>query len=185
MTVYHFERGLTMIRNNILMENVEIPMKMRNFSGQEGAFNPAGRRNFCVFLDAEIASILEKDGWNVKWLQPKNEGEERKPFLQVTIRYGKMPPKIVLVSKRGKTLLDEASLSILDFAEIDKADILIRPYNWEVRGETGVKAYLKSLYVTIPEDDLDSKYYDLPDSAVDNIGGCGNCEVCDGSCHPD
>ena len=165
------------------MENVQIPMGMRNFSGQEGTFNAAGERNFCVFVNPELAEVLEQDGWNVKWLKPKNEDEERKPFLQVKVKYGQFPPKIILISRKGKTLLDEVSLNILDFADIEKADITIRPYTWNVRGQSGVKAYLKSLYIKIAQDDLDLKYETLPDSAVDHIGGCGNCEVCDGSCH--
>jgi hypothetical protein len=156
-----------MIQNNITIENAKIGF--RNFAGVEGKFNPAGKRNFCVFLENELGQILETDGWNVRWLEPKEEHEERKPYLQVAVSYDNIPPKIVLVTSKGKTVLDEESINILDWAEIKQVDLVIRPYNWEVNGKGGVKAYAKSMYVTIMEDGLESKYLDVPDSAVNNI----------------
>jgi len=169
-----------MVKNNIVIEDAKIGF--RNFSGKEGQFNPAGRRNFCVFLDTELGLLLESDGWNVRWLQPKDENEDRKPYLQVAVSFDNIPPKIVLVSKKGKTALDAESVNLLDWAEIDNVDLVIRPYNWEVRGKGGVKAYVKAMYVTIVEDVFEQKYYDVPASASDSIGGCGNCDTCDGNC---
>jgi hypothetical protein len=158
-----------MVKNNIVIENARIGF--RNFSGNAGKFNPAGRRNFCVFLDVELGKVLEQDGWNVRWLQPKDEADEPTPYLQVAVSYDNIPPKIVLVTKKGKTVLDETSVNILDWAEIQSVDIIIRPYNWEVSGKGGVKAYVKSMYVTIVEDEFESKYYDVPDSAINTIKG--------------
>ena len=156
-----------MVNSNIVIEGARIGF--RNFSGKEGKFNPAGRRNFCVFLDMDIALALEKDGWNVRWLQPKDESEDRQPYLQVSVSYDNIPPKIVLVTQKGKTVMDEDSVNILDWAEIQNVDIIIRPYNWEVNGKAGVKAYVKSMYVTIMEDSFESKYYDVPDSASSSL----------------
>lgn len=156
-----------MVKNNIVIENAQIGF--RNFSGNAGKFNPAGRRNFCVFLEQELGKVLENDGWNVRWLQPKDEAEDPRPYLQVSVSYDNIPPKIVLVTKKGKTILDDTSVNILDWAEISSVDIIIRPYNWEVSGKGGVKAYVKSMYVTIVEDEFESKYYDVPDSAVNTI----------------
>jgi hypothetical protein len=174
-----------MIKNNIVIENARIGF--RNFSGKEGKYNPAGRKNFCVFLETDLAQRLEEDGWNVRWLEPRDAGEEKQGYLQVAVSFDKIPPKMLIISSRGKTVLDEESVSILDWAELKSVDLIIRPYNWKLhegtKNETsGVKAYVKSMYVTIEEDEFESKYYDAPDSAVDSIGGCGRCEACDGSC---
>lgn len=153
-----------MVEDNIRIEGARIGF--RNFSGEEGRFNPKGRRNFCVFLEEDIAKDMEKEGWNVKWLQPREDGDEPQAYLQVKVVFGKIPPKIVLVTMRGKTRLDEDTVNILDWAEIQNVDLVIRPYNWEVNGSTGVSAYIKTMYVTLKEDEFESKYYDVPDSAA-------------------
>lgn len=169
-----------MNKKNVVIENAQI--QFRNFSGKEGNFNPEGNRNFCVFLDKDIASDLKEDGWNVKWLQPRDEGDDPQAYLQITVRYANIPPKIVLVTSRGKSVINEDEVKLLDTAEIERADMTITPYKWEVNGKSGIKAYLKTMYVTIAEDEFESRYSNVPDSMVGSIGGCGNCEECDGKC---
>ena len=169
--------------NNIMIEGARL--WFRNFSGKEGKFNPEGRRNFCVFLEQELAKTLEQDGWNVRWLEPRDDQEAPQGYLQVTVRYDNIPPKIIMMSSRGKTVLDEESVGLLDWAEIETVDLIIHPSNWNVNGKSGVKAYVKSMYVQIVEDEFEKKWMNAPDSASDSIGGCGNCEECDGSCKHD
>lgn len=155
------------VNSNIVIENARIGF--RNFSGEEGKFNAKGKRNFCVFLETELGTALEEDGWNVKWLQPKDEAEDMKPYLQIAVSFDNIPPKIVLISGKGKTVMTDETVSILDWAEIANVDLIVRPYNWEVNGKGGVKGYIKAMYITIVEDEFESKYYDVPDSASNTL----------------
>ena len=141
----------------------------RNFSGEEGRFNAPGDRNFNVLLTDDEATAMLADGWNVKYLQPREEGDQPQPRLEVSVKFGKHPPRVILITSRGKTPLDESMVSILDWADILTVDMIVRPYEWEVNGRSGIKAYLKSIYITIREDELERKYLDVPDSAVSSI----------------
>jgi hypothetical protein len=145
-----------MIRKNLVVENAHIAF--RNFSGKESKFNRAGNRNFSVIFDKETGEDLKEQGWNVGILKPRDEYDEPSYKLAVSVQYGKFPPKIYMVSGRKKTLLDEHTVGTLDFAEIDNVDLVIRPYNWEVNGKTGVKAYVQTMYVQIREDKFAAKY---------------------------
>lgn len=154
-----------MANKNIVVENARIGFK--NFSGKEGQYNPAGRRNFCLFFDDEkLVDKLIEDGWNVRFLKPRDEDEKPQAYLQVAVEYKNYPPKIVLITSNGKTTLGEEDVSMLDWAEIKNVDIIVRPYNWNVNGKSGTKAYVKALYVTIEEDEFANKYCDVPDSAA-------------------
>lgn len=155
----------TVVTSNITIENARIGF--RNFTGKESQFNRAGSRNFCIFLEDDLASTLVEDGWNVKFLEPRDPDEDRQPYLPVEVKYLRFPPKVTLITGGGMQILDEDTVNILDWAEIEAVDLIVRPYNWELNGKTGVKAYLKTMYVTIVEDELAKKYRDVPVSGTD------------------
>lgn len=147
---------------NATLEGVRIAF--RNFSGKEDAFNREGDRNFAVVLDEETANAMRADGWNVKSKPPREEGDDYFHYLQVSLNFkGPRPPRVVMITSRGRTNLPEELVGAIDYAEIDNVDLILNPYNWAVNGKSGIKAYLHAIYVTIREDELERKYAELPD----------------------
>lgn len=156
-------------------------LAFRNFTGAEGKYNPAGNRNFSVFLPDDIAKKMGADGWYVRWLDSR-EGEPPQAIINVKLNFGNYPPNIVLISDGNMSKLTEESVKVLDFAELAQVDLILRGYTWEVQGKRGVKAYLKTGYFVLVVDELAKKYSAALDSAQESIGGCGNCDICDGHC---
>ena len=147
--------------NTVLMEGVRIIF--RNFAGKEGQYNREGDRNFAVLLDEKVAADMASDNWNIKWLRPRSEEEDDGPqaYLPISVNFKGRPPRIVLITSRGRTNLDESQVETLDWVDILNVDLIVRPYEWTVNGKSGVKAYLQSIYVTIEEDPLELKYSEL------------------------
>lgn len=135
----------------------------RNFEGREGPYNQPGDRNFCVVLTPEVAKAMHDDGWNVKETKPQEveDGEEAEPgtpYIAVKVGYKVRPPKIVAITDTGRTNLNEDTVGTLDWADIRTVDLVANAYEWEVGAKSGIKAYLKTMFVTIEEDALERKY---------------------------
>jgi hypothetical protein len=144
---------------NINVENARIIF--RNFAGKESKFNAKGKRNFCLCLDDDDAEKLKEIGWNIKYLSPRDPDDAPQAYIQVAVAFENIPPKIWLITGGKKTELNEDTVAALDYAEIENVDLIIRPYVWEVNGKTGIKAYVKNMYVTIVENEFEKKYRNL------------------------
>lgn len=150
------------------MENARLIF--RNFEGREEKYNRKGDRNFGLIIeDPEVAQQLAEDGWNIKELTPKNNDDyddtpEVIYWLPVTVRFDNVPPKVMLVTRRKKTRLNEENINTVDYANIAKVDLTVTPYDWEVNGKSGTKAYLQTAYITINEDEFADKYADLEEA---------------------
>jgi len=157
-------------------------MVFKNFAGKEGKFNREGDRSFSVLLDPELAEELERQDWNIKYLKVREEGDTPQAHVHVAVSFDKgRPPKIIMVTFNGckhtskeecesrhrKTTIEEDMCAILDWIDIQTVDLILNPYTWTIPGfgkelpRSGVKAYLKTMYVVIHEDYLDQKYGDL------------------------
>lgn len=144
---------------NISIEDAHIMFK--NFVGEKSKYNAAGDRNFCVEIDPNEVDRLHEDGWNIKVLKPRDEDEEPVYYLQCKLKYGGFKdPEVYMISKGqpGKTLLDEDTIGLLQHADISNVDLIVRPYNYNINGKTGVTAYVHKMYVTIEVDEFASKY---------------------------
>lgn len=144
--------------NNLIIENAKIMFK--NFSGKPSQFNKEGSRNFCVVIPDIDLDRVRAEGWNVRTLGPKGDDESGVNYIQVAVAFNNYPPKAYMVSNHRKTvtLLDESTIGNLDFADIASVDLNIRPYNWSVNGNEGIKAYLHTGYFVLDEDVFADKY---------------------------
>lgn len=147
-----------MARNDRNRTLEDITIAFRNFAGKEDRYNAAGNRNFAILLDDPLAEEMLKDGWNVKYLRPRDEDDNPQPYIQVNVSYKNRPPKICMVTSKGMTYLTEDEIELLDWADIETADVTLNPYDWAVNGKSGVKAYVHALYVKIEEDYLQAKW---------------------------
>lgn len=146
-------------RKQVVIEGAQIIF--RNFEGKETDYNTKGERNFCVVLDPDNAEKLRRDGWNVKATTPRDEGEEPIFYISVKVNYKNRPPRVVMITSVSRTNLTEDTVELLDWADITNVDVIFVAYEWEFAGKKGTKAYLKSLYVTVEEDELERKYAEV------------------------
>ena len=145
----------------------------RNFRGEGSKFNRPGDRNFALFiaggvfddgkqvyeLDAEgMKDMLLDYGWNVKIKAPREEGDEPFMYLPVKIKCNDRGPAMYLKSGGNLIKLDEESMDMLDEIDIVKVDMDLRPFDWEMNGDTGRTAYLQSIHVVQEIDRFAARY---------------------------
>lgn len=148
------------------VETSDISLIWTNFVGAEGRFNAAGERNFNIVLTPEDAHILQAEGMNVKYHEPREEGDDGLYTLRVKVNYNSPhPPTITMRNNHGMADLTEDSVMVLDTAEIEEAFVRFRVNYYEGH----VTPYLEKLLVRIYVSDFESKFYDPEESAMNTM----------------
>lgn len=153
-------------RNNpsdLMIEDAKL--LFTNFAGSPTRYNSeGGKREFSVALPLNLVEDLEKDGWNVKYRKNADgEFDPERPYLGVKVSYKFRAPAIWLIAGGRKQLMTEDTVGTLDNITIKTADVVIHPSVYEVRGQQGISAYVKELYVVMDDESASfaSKYADL------------------------
>ena len=146
----------------------------RNIAGKPTKFNSKGGvRDFAIILDTydDVQALIDM-GFSVKYFAKKEETDPDVPFLKVKVnfRYNEdgtelLSPHIWVINGGKRVLITPQTAEVVDQADINFCDIVIRPYYYEVNGGAGVAAYLDAMYVNIAENEFEKKYemYDDPD----------------------
>jgi hypothetical protein len=140
-----------------------------NFEGKEEQFNREGDRYFNVEVMPEDVDALIDKGWNVKSWQGKEEGDEPVYFIKVKVSYKIKPPRLVLITSRGRIPLDEETCDMLDWTEFEFVDVIINASRYNINGRSGISAYLKTGMFVVAEDELEQKYAHLPEVGMDPV----------------
>lgn len=149
--------------SDLMIEDAKI--LFTNFAGSPTRYNSeGGKREFSVALPLNLVEDLEKDGWNVKYRKNADgEFDPERPYLGVKVSYKFKAPAIWLVAAGRKQLMTEDTVGTLDNITIKTADVVIHPSVYDVRGQQGISAYVKELYVVMDDESASfaSKYADL------------------------
>ena len=153
-------------RNNpsdLMIEDAKI--LFTNFAGSPTRYNSeGGKREFSVALPLNLVEDLERDGWNIKFRKNADgEFDPERPYLGVKVSYKFRAPAIWLIAGGRKQLMSEDTVGTLDNITIKTADVVIHPSVYDVRGQQGISAYVKELYVVMDDESASfaSKYADL------------------------
>lgn len=149
--------------NNIIIKGIDgSRIKYKNFEGRVSQLNGNGMKKFTLELDEDVALYIKERGFNVK--TKERENGDLFYDLDIFISYDNYPPNIYAVTGNVKKLLNDNTVRQLQGADIINVDLCFKPYNWKVNGKTGVKAYVKYMYVTIEEDPFADDYAYLDDN---------------------
>lgn len=134
----------------------------RNFTGAKSTYNREGKKTFSVVIpDDELANQLLADHWNVRILQPREEGDEPLYILKVIVNFGSpWPPIIKRITSNNEMILTDNDARMLDKDEIKEIPKLeISAYHWKTDdGKSGISAYLQSMEVVIDDEEFATRY---------------------------
>lgn len=106
-----------------------------------------GDYKFTVFLPEDLYIAMADEGWYVKHKE-KYAGDQREFQIDVGFRFDKYPPNITMITDDGARVpITEDNVAILQTADFERVDLVIRPYNWQKDSSSGVSAKLDSMDV--------------------------------------
>lgn len=115
----------------------------RDFEGKDGDYS------FTIFLPKDLYETMWEEGWYVRH-KPQYAGRDYEYTLEVHFRFDKYPPHITVKTYDGESVSITAdNVNILQTADIETCDVVIRPYNWEKDGNKGVSAKLDSMDIQL------------------------------------
>lgn len=138
----------------VYVENTNI--RFTNFAGEEGTYNPAGRRNFMLDIPEDRVEEMRGYRLNVKSSKPDVEGNV-KHYVKVDVNYNpprSIPkPRITLFLDDTYTELDENEVAILDSLDITSVDCSFRLYKYNDAGDCSAKlsemlVYARESYIS-------------------------------------
>lgn len=154
--------------NEIVIYDAKIIFK--NFSGRGDTYNREGNRIFCLILDnEELYSWAEEHGWPIKHRGAEDEDGYDYIKVEVSYKFDSVSPRVVFIKDGVKTEIDENGIGALDWADIIKADIMIRNRTWKYNGKEGYKPQLSAIYAELYVDPLERKYGKMVEE-LDNDG---------------
>lgn len=154
-----------MAREKVKFEKAQIMFK--NFAGAPTPFDKkGGTRQFAIRIEnAEDLANLQAMGFNVKFLKKRNETDPDVAYITVKVNFKfsddgttLLGPNIYMINGKKKTHIMPQTAVILDSADIAYCDILVNPYYYEVNGNSGVSAYLDTMYVNLNVDPFAENY---------------------------
>lgn len=140
------------------LEDVKIKWAFSHFDGREDTFNAEGDYNFNIILDEDTAKRLAGIGWNIRTMDPYEEGDDPEHLLKVKISYKYEPPKIYLIKGERKLRAEPRDLADIRRDTTERIDVIITPSRWVVGPNSGISAYAKELYAQVKESRFSAKY---------------------------
>lgn len=138
------------VENNIELLDCTIGRgTWRNFTGEKTAFNKDGTRGFTIFLPEDLYTAMAEEGWYVKHKE-QYAGDEREFQIDVAFSFDMYPPVITMYSADGTSaILNADTVGLLQTADFERVNLVLRPHNYDSNGNKGVKAWLNSMDVWV------------------------------------
>lgn len=154
---------------NVVVKNACI--MFTNFAGEKDRFN-MGKPQFNLVLTEEAARDLQADGWNVRIMPAREEGESPTYMTNINVAFsddGRRNPTIKLYSsldgKRVCRRLSAETIGILDDIRLERINLRIGSFNYDGDKYT-MKGYLHELQAVqkAEQTSFDDDYADYQDN---------------------